>query len=128
MVWEDLINYRRIKAEVIGIIEQIKELESVMYDPSHPKWDTQPRSTVSHDLSDVMIRYLDLQKTYQEKLNHYLEISQEIDKAMEKLTLQEKQVLRARYIFGLSVSRTARQENYSERQVIRIVKRAKKKL
>ena len=119
---DNLFSYRHLKEEIIDIISQIKELESVMYDPSHPKLDTQPSSTVQTDLSDVLVRYLELQSNYKAKLSLFLKRTDEIDKAIDKLSLRERQIIRCRYIFGMSVSMTAKQENYSERQVMRLTK------
>ena len=99
-----------------------------MYDPKHPKLDTQPKSTVQTDLSDVLVRYLELQSKYKAKLSLFLQRTEEIDNAIDNLSLRERQIIRCRYIFGMSVSMTARQENYSERQVMRITKLALNKM
>lgn len=124
MELDNLFSYRSLKSEIIDIINQIKELESVMYDPKHPKLDTQPGSTKQTDLSDVLVRYLELQSKYKSKLNLFLGRTEEIDECLDKLSQRERQIIRCRYIFGMSVSMTARQENYSERQVKRITKSA----
>ena len=107
--------------------EEIIMIETSLYSPKAPKIDGMPRGG-SGDSSDLIIKYLDLQRQFKKKIAKSIVILQEIDNAIDTLPTGERYVIRLRFVEGLTVRETAEECNYSERQVLRYQKEAIKKI
>lgn len=122
-----LKNYRKMMREIDQINDQIKEIETKLYSPKSPQITGMPKGG-TFDETDVIIKYLELQKKAEQKLKKLMKQTVEINDALEKLPIIERQVLRYRYIFGLTIKGTAEAMSYSERQVVNLTNRGIKLL
>ena len=128
MTKNDLRTYIMAKKDVENINEELKELESRLYSPKAPSLDGMPKASGVTGMDDLIIKYLDLQRKYEEKLSKMFKVFDEINEEINNLPTDERYIIRCRFVIGLTIRQTAAEASYSEAQVKRIQKRAMRKL
>ena len=128
MTKNDLRAYIMAKKDVENINEELKELEARLYSPKAPSLDGMPKASGVTGMDDIIIKYLDLQRKYKEKLGKMMKAFEEINETIERLPEAERYVIRCRYVVGMTVKEIADECHYSERQVKRIQKKGMSKL
>lgn len=114
--------YRAIKAEQLQIARHIDELDGA---PSGVKLDGLPRGSGTGDPTwAIVVKRLELQEEYREKMSELLEAQRRIETMIEGLEPVERNLLRHRYIEGLSWEGVCVEMHYSWRQTHYIHARA----
>lgn len=103
-------------------------LEVRIYSAKHPRIDDMPKGGKPVDMADLIVKLVELRDRYASKLMEVMEKHEEILNKVDELPLVERTVIKLRYIKGLTVKQTAEETRYSERQIIRIQRRAISKL
>lgn len=122
MTKERLRHYIDIKREATQIRSTLQELEASMTAPRAQALDGMPRSgSQAYDhLSDVVARHQDLIDQYCDKLDELAAEQMQIEQAIESLQPRERELIRYRYIEGLSWEEICVRMSYSWRQTHRI--------
>lgn len=118
---ERIKSYQRLLSEADQLEDQIKMLETKLYHPSAPKITGMPRGG-QVDETDIIIKKLELQEKLKQKLIEIIDVTEQINAMLDKIPLTERQVLRCRYVFGMTIRQTAYELNYSERQIVNLTK------
>lgn len=108
--------------------EQIEELEVRLYSAKHPSLTDMPKGGKPIDTADLIIKLVELKERYFDKLMDVTETHEKILDALDVLQDTERNVIRLRYIKGMTIRETAEELMYSERQVYRLQKSALKKI
>ena len=122
MTKERLRHYRDIKRETAQIRSTLQELEASMTSPRAQALDGMPRSgSQAYDhLADVVAKHQDLVDQYCAKLDELAAEQMQIEQAIESLQPRERELIRYRYIEGLSWEEICVRMSYSWRQTHRI--------
>ncbi len=128
MTRNDLRAYQTAKKDVEKLNEELKEMESRLYSPKAPSLDGMPKASGVTGMDDLIIRYLELQRIYDEKVKRMFNTFDEINEAINDLPSDERYIIRCRFILGLTIRQTAEESNYSEAQVKRIQRRVMSEL
>lgn len=128
MTKKDLRAYILAKKDVEKISDELRELEAKLYSPKAPSMDGMPKASGVTGADDLIIKYLDLQRKYEQKLGKMFKVFDEINEEINDLPADERYIIRCRFVLGLTIRQTALEANYSEAQIKRIQKRAMEKL
>lgn len=128
MTLNDLRSYKKLKSETERTFEELKRIEDRLYSAKAPKLDGMPKGSSGGDMTDLIIKYLDLQEQFNNKMVKQMDIFAEIEGAILSLPANEREVIHLRYIDGLTISETATISNYSESQVKRLQRQGQEKL
>ena len=125
MLKSDLQNYRALAREVRQLREQLTALEASLFAPKVQQYsDTPVQSGRVSDLSDAVVRHLELKELYQERLAAKAAQQLAIELALESLEdPAQRMVMRFRYIEGRGwnfIIAELAALGYSERQVYRL--------
>lgn len=122
MTKEKLKTYIDIKKERDHLVQKIDRLEWEMYGPRSQRLDGMPRggSGENYLLEERMDDKAELLALYKEKEAELDAALLIIENAIEMLEPRERQLVRLRYIDGLTWEQVAVEMNYSWRQVHRI--------
>lgn len=123
-----LRDFRALGRRISRIEERLEELEAPLYDPRTPRLSGMPRSpstragSAQERLADATI---DLRATYLHQLARLREEAGRIETALDALQPQIlADVLRLRYIDGLTIAETAEAMSYSTRNIDLLQRRA----
>lgn len=119
MTKERLRKFRDLKAERDDLLEQIEELETMLYGPKGQNLDGMPRGGGGDN--GAREAKLDKLKPLREKYNaKVMEMTAEleaIEASIEPLEPRERRLIRLYYFKGLTWEQVAVEMNYSWRQV-----------
>lgn len=104
MTKERLRAYRHLKYETDQLREQLVQMETRMYSPKGQQFTSMPHGPggKGRTMEDLVSVHLRLQEKYREKLFDLESEQLEIESVIDSLPSPERQVLRARYVEGLS--------------------------
>lgn len=122
MTKERLRAYRHLKYETEQIKAQLDELETRMCSPKGQRFTSMPHNPSSNGrtMEDLVAVHMKLVDLYADRLAE-LEAEQiEVETAINALPSPERQVLRARYISGLSWEKVCTVVHYEWTHVHRI--------
>lgn len=131
MTKERLRQYRELKREKAQIEEKIEELEGVMYAPRGTNYEEKIRAqSKTGSITEVLHEQHEaLERLYNAKLVELNACLLEIETAIESLTdSTERQLMRLRYIDGLTWEEVAVALSYGWTQTHRLHSRALEKL
>ena len=122
MTRERLQQYRTLTLECRQLAELLTELEATMTAPKSQRLDGMPHSPSKGDnpLETIVVRHIELQARYRAKLDELTAARLEVEQAAETLPSRERQLIRWRYIEGLSWDKVCDRMNYGWAQVHRI--------
>ena len=116
-----LNSYRDLCAEHRQLSEELARLEALMYSPSGPNLDGQPRgSGVSNPVERMSLKHIELERRYRAQLDRLAAGQVQIEDMIEGLEPTERRLARFRYIDGLGWEDVCDKINYSWRQTHRI--------
>jgi RNA polymerase sigma factor (sigma-70 family) len=129
MTKEELKKYQALKREQAQIEEMLWELQATMTAPKTAKIDGEPRGPSSGaGLENIVAKHLELEERYNAKLAEIIALRLAIEQAIDTLEPTERQLMRHRYIDGLTWEEVCVKMTYSWRQTHRIHGRALNKL
>lgn len=129
MTKETLQKYQHIKRERDQIRLRLDELEARLGSMGGSNLDGMPRSSVPGDPTGrAATQHLALVEHYEAKLAELDALQLEIEQAIERLEPVERQLLRCRYIDGMSWEAVCVAMGYSWRQTHRLHSAALQKL
>lgn len=104
MTKERLRAYRHLKYETDQLREQLVAMEARMYSPKGQQFTSMPHGPggAGRTMEDLVAVHIRLRDKYLEKLYELESEQLEIESAIDALPSPEREVLRARYIEGLS--------------------------
>ena len=122
MTKERLRNYQNIKKERQQIRHQLEELEAALYYPKVQRLTGMPSNHGAevNPQEELAIRHIELQDKYNAKLEELYAEQLAIEQAIETLDVVKRQLLRYRYIDGLTWEEVCIRMNYSWKQVHRL--------
>ena len=121
----DFTKYRALAREVLQLREQLITLEASLFAPKVQQYKhTPPAQGKVCDMSDAVVRHLELEALYRDRLAAKLEQQMAIERALDSLDDPvERMIMRYRYIEGYSWGTIIAELGYlgySERQVYRL--------
>ena len=118
----DLCRYRSIKEEVEQLKEQLSELEASMVVPRVPELTGMPGggSGGADKIGNVVAKAEKLKDLYCRKLAVLLDLQAEIEKAIDVLEEDERQLVRLYYFKGLTWEQASGKMECSLRNVYRL--------
>lgn len=129
MTKDELKQYQALQREKAQLEERLWELQAVITAPKTAKIDAEPRGGPSGaGLDAVVIRYMEIEARYQDKLAEIAAKLLAIEKAIDPLEPRDRTLLRYRYIDGLTWEEICVRMSYSWKQIHRIHGRALTKL
>lgn len=129
MTKEQLRTYRDLRKERDDLARKIHELEWSMYGPRAQRLDGMPRAGSGGDgLEGQMDRHNELRELYRSKVAELGRQLLAIERAIERLSSRERQLIRLHYIEGLTWEQVCNEMNYSWSQVHRDHREALAKL
>ena len=122
MTKERLRNYQTIKREREQLRHHLEELETALYYPKVQQLTGMPSNHVNgtNPQEDLAVRHIELQERYSAKLAELYDEQLAIEQAIETLDGVKRQLLRYRYIDGLTWEEVCIRMNYSWRQTHRL--------
>lgn len=125
MTKEKLKSYRALKMETDQLRERLEEVQTSLYSPRAPQLTGMP-SGGSHSggLEGAVARLTEIEELYQKKLEALTAAQLAVERAIEGLPSMERQLMRARYVDGLSWEAVCVVIGYSWQQTHRIHARA----
>lgn len=119
---EYLLRYRAVKREIEDIDMRMAKLRLKYAAPSAIDYSDMPKAHNSeHDLSDYMAKMDELTDYLISKYTRLRGVEVDIYKRLDRMTDQtERDILRSRYIDGMSWEKIAAKLNYSVRNVTRL--------
>lgn len=123
MTRERLRDYKHIRQERDKLLQQLDDLETILYGPRRQQHDTQPRggNKDNHHIVDRKgDEHTELQKLYHTKVAELKAEMLEIEQAIEVLEPRERTLVRLHYFQGLTWEQVAVEMNYCWRQIHRI--------
>lgn len=116
-----LHSYRYLKAEYEQISNELKKLEIFMESPRGANVDGMPRSSGTSDpLLGVVSKHITLKERYQNLLGELAAAQISIEDMIESLEPMERQLMRYRYLDGLTWEEVCVKIGYSWRQTHRM--------
>lgn len=126
---EELKNHYNLVREIQDLQEEIKQLQSVSKTASAVQYGSAGGNTGNSDTIGAKLAKLnDLMEYYVLKVEESLEQRERIEKEIESLPVNERRLMRYRYIDGLDWVHVASKLNYSWRNMHRIHARILEKL
>ena len=119
-----LQEYRILQKEITQIEAQIDKLDALAQSPRIANITGMPRSGRVSDGMDIAAKIADLRDKYYAKLGRLIEIRNDAEKILESMGIEERVIIRYRYIDGLSVKNVAELIPASESTVKRRIKNA----
>lgn len=117
---KQLHSYRQLKAEHEQIGNELKKLEAFMTSPRGINMDGMPRGSGSGDpLFGVVSKHIALKERYQGLLEELASAQTSIEDIIEGLEPMERQLMRYRYLDGLTWEEVCVKIGYSWRQTHR---------
>ena len=119
---EYLLRYRAVKREIEDIDMRMAKLRLKYAAPSAIDYSDMPKAhSTEHDLSDYMAKMDELTDYLISKYTRLRGVEVDIYKRLDRMTDQtERDILRSRYIDGMSWEKIAAKLNYSVRNVTRL--------
>ena len=119
---EYLLRYRTVKREIEDIDMRMAKLRLKYAAPSAIDYSDMPKAhNTEHDLSDYMAKMDELTDYLISKYTRLRGVEVDIYKRLDRMTDQtERDILRSRYIDGMSWEKIAVKLNYSVRNVTRL--------
>lgn len=113
--------YGDLRAELLQLQDELKQLEARMSSPSGSNWDGMPKSPgVGNPVERMVIKHITLQERYQAKIAKLIEQQTDIEDLIETLEPTERRLARFRYIDGMTWEAVCIEMCYSWRQTHRI--------
>lgn len=123
MTRERLRDYKHIRQERDKLLQQLNDLETILYGPKRQQHDTQPRGG-NKDNSHIVDRKGDehtrLQQHYKAKVAELEAEMLEIEEAIKVLEPRERTLIRLHYFQGLTWEQVAVEMCYAWRHIHRI--------
>ena len=129
MTKEELHRYQALKKEQAQIEEMLWEIQATMTAPKTSRIDGEPHGpSTGAGLENIVAKHLELEERYNAKLEEIIATRLSIEQAIDCLEPTERQLMRYRYIDGLTWEEVCVAMTYSWRQTHRIHGRALNKL
>lgn len=131
MTKKELQSYLSIKREADRLQELIEATKAKAQAPKSQQLDGMPHGGASpqgSELENLVLRHIELQELYNAKLDELRAALLKIERAIDSLEPNEREVLRLHYILGWTWEQVSVAVNYSWRQTHRIHARALRKL
>lgn len=123
-----LQEYRTLQKEITQIEAQIDKLDALAQSPRIANITGMPRSGRVSDGMDIAAKIADLRDKYYAKLGRLIDIRDDAEKNLESMGIEERVIIRYRYIDGLSRKDIAQRLFVSESTVKRRIKNAMRRL
>ena len=121
MTKERLKTYRDLKREQQQIRQQLEALEAAMYYPKPQRLSGMPSApSQGNALENMVEQHVALQERYRAKLNELEAEQLAIETAIDALDTRARQLIRYRYIDGLTWEEVCVAMSYSWRQTHRL--------
>lgn len=125
---EELKNHYNLVREIQDLQEEIKQLQSVAKTAGAVHYGSFGGNGRADTIGEKLAKLNDLSEYYILKVEESLEQQKHIEREIEKLPVNERRLIRYRYIDGLDWVQVASKMNYSWKQTHRIHGRALQKL
>ncbi len=118
---ELLKDYKHISDEIKHIKEEIENLKIRSVSPRQSIISDMPRGGVIENdkMAALMIKFEELEQRYNELLTDLLEKQRLVEESIQSLEPLERDIVRYRYIDGLSWYKIQQKTNYSTRTLFR---------
>lgn len=123
-----LTKYRDIQNEIKQIEGKIDKLEALARSPRISALTGLPRGSKKRDLSDIVAKIDELLDLYYLKLGQLLDMQAAAEKALEEMGIEERVVIRYKYIDGLSNVAITDRVHYSTSTIRRRIMDAMERL
>lgn len=125
---QTLARYQFLKMEIEQLDEQIERLEALATSPRISNYSGMPRGGQVTDGMDIVAKIADLKDLYYFRIGEFLDVQAQAEKELEQLGIEERVVVRYKYIDGMRNADIAERIHYSEATIKRRIKSAREKL
>lgn len=126
---EYLQQYLQAEHSINSKLEQVARLRSLAVKTTQSIVDCRVRGAPKNRMENIISRIIDLEKQVDSEIDRLCKIRQQIEDVIQKVSKEEyRQVLRYRYINGLTFEEIAKAMNYSWRWIMELHGRALKEI